>query len=431
MKRVIKIFAGITVLCLVQAIQAQNVEFVASYDTPGRATGVLVSGDYAYVADYTDGLQILSVLDPYNPAPAGSLQTLYPAFDVLVSGDYAYVNEGDCFWNFCVGDIEIIDVSDPAVPDSVGGTGVGYTLNFFVPGNYVYCTWTSQWDSGLYIIDVSDPDSAFVVNDLGAIGIDCEGIPPIDYGAVFVSDSYLYAIFCLHLVVWDISDPYNASVVGSCMLECSEYYTDIFVAGDYAYMACDENGLSVVNVANPSDPYPVGSFDTQGPARDVFVSGQYAYVAERGSGLQIFNISEPANPVVAGSYDTPGYARRVHVQDDFIYVADTSSLIILRFNPLTEIEEVAGLPRQLALNQNYPNPFNASTSISYSLSEAGNVTIDIYDLLGRKVQELFEANQAPGEHEVLWNAGDLPSGIYFATLKAGSQGESIRMALLK
>jgi hypothetical protein len=430
MNRTVIILAGFAILCSLQETHGQNVEFVASYDTPARATGIFVSGQYAYVADYADytgSLQILSVLDPYNPAPVGSLQTEYPAIDVLVSGDYAYLNEGHCGW-YCIGDIEIIDVSNPANPDSVGGAGEGVATSFSVEGNYIYgisIPHPINGDNDLYIIDASEPDSAFLVDSYGSY-CDEDGWP--SFGVVFVSGNFVYVNCGGHFQIWDISDPYNAGMVGSCMGGCA---TDIFAAGDFAYEACDEIGLSVVNVSNPADPYLVGNFDTRGPARDVFISGHYAYVAERDSGIQIFDISEPENPVLAGGYDTPGYARRVFVQDDLIYVADTSSLMILRFNPQTGIEEMGGLPREFALNQNYPNPFNASTRIEFDLPEPAEVEMAVFDILGRRIITLLKGPKQPGRYSLTWDAGDVPSGIYFARLQAGSRTDSIRMTLLK
>jgi len=422
------ILTGVAVFCSLQETYGQNVEFVASYHTPGTPRGVFVSGHYAYVADYTGGLQILSVLDPYNPEPVGSLQTEYPAVDVMVSGDYAYVNEGACGWGFCFGDIEIIDVSNPAGPDSVGGAGGGFASGFSVEGDYIYGSSIPSPINGsnvLYIIDAALPDSTFLVNYYEPY---CEYDGGVSFDVIFVSGSFLYTNCAADFQIWEISDPDSAHIVGSFSGNCS---IDYFTSGDYVYEACGDGGLGIVNVSNPSDPYFVGTFDTRGPARDVFISGHYAYVAERDSGIQIFDISEPENPVLAGGYDTPGYARRVFAQDDFIYVADTTSLMILRFNPQTDIAETEDLPRQLALNQNFPNPFNASTKIDFDIPTESDVDIAVYDILGRRTVTLFHGQKEPGHHNIVWDAGNNPSGIYFARLQTKSQTVAIRMMLLK
>jgi hypothetical protein len=88
-------------------------------------------------------------------------------------------------------------------------------------------------------------------------------------------------------------------------------------------------------------------------------------------------------------------------------------------------------PVTYTLYPNYPNPFNSSTTIRYAIPTAGAVTLDIYDILGRKVQTLLNVKQQPGEHRVTWSAADMPSGAYFARLKTGEQAKSMKLILLK
>ena len=69
------------------------------------------------------------------------------------------------------------------------------------------------------------------------------------------------------------------------------------------------------------------------------------------------------------------------------------------------------------LHQNYPNPFNPSTVISWQLATGSSVNLSIYNLLGQKVCTLVSEKQKAGNHNVKWNAGDFPSGIYFYKLE--------------
>jgi flagellar hook assembly protein FlgD len=89
------------------------------------------------------------------------------------------------------------------------------------------------------------------------------------------------------------------------------------------------------------------------------------------------------------------------------------------------------VPRQFALAQNFPNPFNATTIIQYSLPAASFVTIDIYDILGRKVETLMQREQPAGYHRITWDASDHSSGIYFYRIQAGEYAETRKMLLLK
>jgi nitrous oxidase accessory protein NosD len=93
--------------------------------------------------------------------------------------------------------------------------------------------------------------------------------------------------------------------------------------------------------------------------------------------------------------------------------------------------EMPEIPNRFALAQNYPNPFNASTVIRYSLPEPSDVIIEIYDILGRKVETLVQGEQQAGYHQVIWNAGKRSSGMYFYRIEAGEYTETRKMVLLK
>ena len=92
---------------------------------------------------------------------------------------------------------------------------------------------------------------------------------------------------------------------------------------------------------------------------------------------------------------------------------------------------ISQLPHQYQLHQNYPNPFNLSTMIKYELPAQSQVTITIYDILGRMVSTLEDAVQPAGYHELIWNAEDLSSGVYFYKLQAGDYVETRKMMLIK
>ena len=89
------------------------------------------------------------------------------------------------------------------------------------------------------------------------------------------------------------------------------------------------------------------------------------------------------------------------------------------------------LPGQYALSQNYPNPFNASTLISYELPRQSQVTIEIYDILGRRVTTLINKKQPAGIYQAIWRADNVSSGIYYYKLQAGNYTKTKKMVLLK
>ncbi len=87
--------------------------------------------------------------------------------------------------------------------------------------------------------------------------------------------------------------------------------------------------------------------------------------------------------------------------------------------------------RTFVLGQNYPNPFNPTTAIRYRLSVASDVNLGVYDVLGRKVRTLVDGRQAQGEHLVMFDAANLPSGVYFYSLRAGGLTETRKLVVVK
>ncbi len=104
----------------------------------------------------------------------------------------------------------------------------------------------------------------------------------------------------------------------------------------------------------------------------------------------------------------------------------------LYFNQwISDIDDPIALPERVQLHQNYPNPFNASTLISYELPVSSEIKLDIYDILGRHIATLEDGTQPAGSHQVVWNADELASGVYFYKLQAKDYIERKRMVLVK
>ncbi|UCC78965.1 MAG: T9SS type A sorting domain-containing protein, partial [Candidatus Zixiibacteriota bacterium] len=100
-------------------------------------------------------------------------------------------------------------------------------------------------------------------------------------------------------------------------------------------------------------------------------------------------------------------------------------------HPTGIFEEEEIIPEQLTLLQNYPNPFNAAATIRFALPEPRDVTLTVYDILGRRVKVLIDDHLQSGDHDIIFNASNLPSGIYFARLQTDNATESVRMLLLR
>ncbi len=89
------------------------------------------------------------------------------------------------------------------------------------------------------------------------------------------------------------------------------------------------------------------------------------------------------------------------------------------------------IPGSYRLYQNFPNPFNPSTTISFSMPVRSHVKLVIYDLLGREIHKLADAQYDAGEHSIRFENASLPSGIYFCRLESPGYSSVIKMALTK
>ncbi|MGE5682607.1 MAG: YCF48-related protein [Bacillota bacterium] len=100
-------------------------------------------------------------------------------------------------------------------------------------------------------------------------------------------------------------------------------------------------------------------------------------------------------------------------------------------SPATGVIENKAVLNSFELSQNYPNPFNPSTTIEYSIKQTGNVTLNVYDVLGKCVKSLINENQKAGTYKVNLNATDLASGLYLYSLNVDGQVITKKMSLIK
>ncbi len=119
-------------------------------------------------------------------------------------------------------------------------------------------------------------------------------------------------------------------------------------------------------------------------------------------------------------------------QTVYLYaISSTGAVMKLVDNVLVGVENNNSIPEEYKLEQNYPNPFNPTTTINFSLPKSAFVTIKVYDILGKEIKTILSENKDSGNHSVLFDAGDLPSGIYYYKIIANNFIDTKKMILLK
>lgn len=231
--------------------------------------------------------------------------------------------------------------------------------------------------------------------------------------------------------------------------ELLDYYPGNGIGNAYPTPVVSEDG-SVVAVMYQAPEYDGGLNLYEGTVSIYYTDIKYA-VSEDGGASFDAPVHAAGNPsesdVFPAAYDwlvQEGNEYTIH----FMYMTDAIPGVSLFADNNEESEdsywnyesvtftaepssvEDGEVPVTFALDQNYPNPFNPSTTIKYSVPELTDVTLKVYDVLGKEVATLVDAAQV-GSYTVEFDASNLASGLYIYTLKAGSFTSSKKMMLMK
>ena len=163
----------------------------------------------------------------------------------------------------------------------------------------------------LEIIDIRNLDS---LKFLGGF------VWPVAYAYdIFVSDTnFAYLAAKQQFIITDISDPTFPNVIYQQQLTSNA--RSVFVKDSFAYIACEQLGVVVINVKAP--PYTIKRIiDTPGNARSVFISDNTCYVADGRDGLVLIDISNPHNPTIISHLTLSGYTNHVFTKDTLAYIA--------------------------------------------------------------------------------------------------------------
>ncbi len=204
--------------------------------------------------------------------------------------------------------------------------------------------------------------------------------------------------------IWDVSNLSNVELVGE-YLGSSHLAHNVQVKGRYVFISHYEAGITVIDIADPTQPVEVTKFDT-------YPAGE--------------------SPAFHGCWGAYPYA-----QNGMVYASDIEGyLTILQFDSAITGVRKSPVPGRVALAQNHPNPFNNSTTIGYQLPIYSDVTIKIYNLLGQNVRTLVDRQQAAGRHTVVWDGRDdsgnaMASGVYFYRLTQNGISVDRKLMLLK
>ena len=358
---------------------------LGSMSVEGDILNLLVQDDYAYISTRSEGVIIADVSQPHNPQIVAQHRTQYPVFDVMIRGLDAYILES--------GEEEEENV-------------VLYRMNIENPSNPRNITWINSWDRYQSPAIRTDGSNIFVALNPGMFEDDIRsGVGIIDM-----------AVDSLRLI--DIGDG----------------ITDIEIYGNILAVAKGSGHISLIDISDIDDVRRLTSFGvSRSPVSDIKLTSRYIYAAALGNGIKIYDITDPVRPRRVGYYDTEGLASSIDVLDHMIVVGDINNLSTYDCDDCTDVTQIDNFyPGAFTILEAYPNPFNSTLTTSIRLPFESPVSIDVYNLQGKLVHNLYgESPLSAGSHKLIWNAMGLTSGTYFLTIRSNGISETKSVELIK
>jgi len=414
---IIYISASYFGLKTIDASDLSNQQIIGSLDTLGAAKSLTVSDSIAYVANGTNGLQLINISNPQNPIPIGSYDTPNSASSVTVSGNIAYVADGHS--------LQIIDVSNSGSPQFLSSFTPSLANSVYIENNIAY---VAQMD-GMQIIDVSNPQNPQLLsscNTQGRYALDIK----VSEGIAYVSD------YNSGLEVFNVSNPQYPEYLSSY----HGYDMNFALSGHFAYVSDSYSQVEVIDFSNPSVPIVIRTLQAHLYERNnkVYVKDNLLFVVDGyWDEIRIYDISNESNPIPIQRYSWNMRTMDLCLLDGRLYTLElTYGMYILDFNSIVPVIDPVIIPSNKLMLSSYPNPFNPSTTISFDLTSAGFMKLDVYNIKGQHIKSLVKDHLEQGKHQVSWNGTDdqghaVASGIYFAKLDTAGKTTTKKLVMVK
>lgn len=363
-------------------------------------------GHYAYVVSElaNSGIQIMDL--QYLPdsvryvgkyVVTGHTST----HSISTDGTYLYLNGVNTSF-VPTGGIAILSLANPEAPVKIGQWATKYVHDCRIINDTIY---SSNINAGeINIINATNKSAPVTIKTFQTVPN-----PFTHNSARTVDGKFLFTTDETQtpngkLKIWDIHNLNDITYVRNWLPTSisTAIVHNIEIYGNLAVIAHYTAGIRVLNIADPSNPVEIGWYDTYPSNNSANFSGCW--------GVYMF----PSGKIIGSDMQTG------------LYVVKVTNLTSAGSNGST-------IPEKYSLSQNYPNPFNPTTKINFSLPKNSNVTLKIYNMIGREVATAINDRRDAGNYEFTMDAAQygLASGTYFYTLQTDGFSETKKMMLVK
>jgi len=475
-------------ISVVDLSDTTNIHEVSSLNPDGYNYNNLVIGDTVYMAQNGLGLLVVDFSDLSNPqvidtllhdpgvrnfsqheeticvsgwssgaylfqveAPAEVIQvpTGFWILDIDVHGDRMVIAQAEGGLVFC----DISDLENPL------------PISWHFVGEYVsaaYCDDTHVWagtgTGTVYVFSRSNQDTLELIDSIvlpggtvnkivgndGLIVAISDGVHILELdvpssitllgsyqnGAtardIILRDQYMF-VGMDGLRILDWGDPTNITEVGHLYVGVN---SSLAAMDNFILIGQGYDGISVIDVTDLANPTLTTTISDNWVS-DIATQSNYLFIANGPGGMLIQNMENISSPETIAFFDDNIDAQVIAVQNEIVFLSDACKGLSI-IEPVDVLDvNFNSLPKTFRIDQIYPTPFNPITNIRFELALAAPVELHIYDLRGRLVHSRDMGMLQPGNHTLIWDGSDQPSGVYIVEVRSGIQNARKKVVLLK
>lgn len=379
------------------AADSLNVRLLGRY-TPCSPLDIVVDGNTAYVANSSGGLMLLNVANPASISSPGYLFLPGDATSIDKIGDNVAIACSDSA-------LRILDPSNPSDISITGEYSASKAIaKCFVVGDTIYTTGGS-----FSIFSAETPSSIARLSEF---------TPVFASEGIFVKPPYAFLAESNYgLSVIDVSNPHSPSSFGR-YFGLEENVRSIFV-DRWNRIYIGTTGELLVYRMESAELIFLGSWTAPSAVRDIEVDGTYAFLACGNSGLRVLDIHDPSTITEVGYYVLGSEMTSLHLDYPRIWLVGLWARVnCFDISPFASIEEEVSKPEKSSLRV-FPSPFNAECRIDGPACKAS-----LLDIHGTKIDEI----EIPGQWRPAMN---IPSGIYFIRVADTNDFQNARVLLMR